>query len=410
MEEVDVPSFFLCPISLQIMRDPVTVSTGITYDRESIETWLFSGRNTTCPVTKQVLTADSDLTPNHTLRRLIQSWCILNAIERIPTPKPPINKIQILKLINEAKRPSLQLQSLQTLKSLASESEANKRCIESAGAVEFLASVITSNDNNTSTATFEEESSDFITASGEALTILYSLHISESSLNKLLTQNEKFVHSLIRMMESGAYQSRVYALLLFKSIFDVVDPMQIISLTPNFFVEVVQLMHDQISHQATKAALKLLVQICPWGRNRIKAAEAGAVSVLIELLLDTPEKRVCELILMVLDLLCGCPEGRSELVKHGAGLPVVSKKILRVSQVASERAVRVLWSIARFSASPRVLQEMSQVGVVKKLCLVLQVDCASKTKEKAREILKLHARVWNNTSCIPATLLSSYPL
>ncbi|KAE9621730.1 putative aminoacyltransferase, E1 ubiquitin-activating enzyme [Lupinus albus] len=41
-DEIDVSPFFLCPISLEIMKDPVTISTGITYDRESIEKWLFT--------------------------------------------------------------------------------------------------------------------------------------------------------------------------------------------------------------------------------------------------------------------------------------------------------------------------------------------------------------------------------
>lgn len=112
---------------------------------------------------------------------------------------------------------------------------------------------------------------------------------------------------------------------------------------------------------------------------------------------------------MVLELLCQCAEGRAELLKHGAGLAVVSKKIFRVSQVASERGVRILHSISRYSATKGVLMEMLQIGVVAKLCLVVQVDCGSKMKERAKEILKLHARQWRNSSCIPHNLLSSYP-
>jgi hypothetical protein len=96
-------------------------------------------------------------------------------------------------------------------------------------------------------------------------------------------------------------------------------------------------------------------------------------------------------------------------LKHGAGLAVVSKKILRVSHVASDKAVRILYSICRFSATSRILQEILQVGVVAKLCLVLQVDSSFKSKERAREILKLHSRVWRNSACVPAYLMSSYP-
>ncbi|XP_059428418.1 E3 ubiquitin-protein ligase PUB23-like [Corylus avellana] len=399
MDEIDVPPFFLCPISLELMKDPVTVSTGITYDRENIEKWLFSGKNNTCPATKQALPADCDLTPNHTLRRLIQSWCTMNAshgVERIPTPKPPISKTQIAKLLNNAKSPHLNTKCLQKLRSIASESAANKRCMEAAGAVEFLASIVSS-------TTVEEASS------ADALSILYSLQLSEAALKILIGKSGEFIKSLIRVMQRGRYESRAYSILLLKSMMEVADPMQMIRLETEFFVEIVQVLHDQISQQASSAALKLLIQLSPWGRNRIKAVNGGAVSVLIGLLLDSSEGRACEMMLMVVDILCGCAEGRAELLEHGAGLAIVSKKIMRVSQVATDKAVRILLSVSKFSATPAVVQEMLQLGVVAKLCLMVQMDCENKAKEKAREILKLHARAWRSSSCIPKNLLSSYP-
>ncbi|KAJ9181291.1 hypothetical protein P3X46_009434 [Hevea brasiliensis] len=413
MEEIDVPPFFLCPISLQIMRDPVTVPTGITYDRESIEKWLFSGKNDTCPVTKQVI-SDCDLTPNLTLMRLIQSWCTLNAshgIERIPTPKPPISKAQIAKIIKDAtKSPQQQIACLRKLRSIANVNDTNKKCMEAAGAVEFLASIV----NSFNSLSFEESTSDgdaieVTRPSDEALSILYGLQLSKSGLKTLIGNNGEIIQSLTNVLQNGNYESRAYASLLLKSVFEVADPMQLINLRTQLFVEIVQVLRDQISHQASKAALQLFVSLCPWGRNRIRAVEANAVSVLIDLLLDSTEKRACEMALIVLDLLCQCAEGRAEFLRHGAGLAVVSKKILRVSQVASEKAVRILLSVSKFSTTSSVLQEMLQIGVVAKLCLVLQVDCGSKTKEKAKEVLKLHARAWKNSACIPANLLSFYP-
>ncbi|GLT90141.1 hypothetical protein SLE2022_080880 [Rubroshorea leprosula] len=408
MEEIDVPPFFLCPISLEIMKDPVTVSTGITYDRESIEKWLYSGKNTTCPVTKQVI-ADSELTPNHTLRRLIQSWCVLNAshgFERIPTPKPPINKAQIAKLLTDTKSPQHQRNCLRRLQSIAAENATNKRCIEAAGAVEFLAAIVINSNS------MEESSEDGVDSTGptdEALSILYNLQLSEAGLKNLLGKNSDFVECLTRVMQRGTYESRAYAALMLKSLTEVADSMQLIGLKPQLFIEAIQILQDQISYQASKAILQLLINVCPWGRNRVKAVEAGGVPILIDLLLDSTEKRACEMILTVLEMMCGCAEGRAKLLGHAAGLAVVSKKILRVSQVASERAVRILLVVSKFCPTPSVLQEMLQLGVVSKLCLVLQVDCSSKIKERAREVLKLHARAWKNSPCIPTNLLSSYP-
>ncbi|KAL7092305.1 hypothetical protein ACP275_12G157700 [Erythranthe tilingii] len=412
MAEIEIPPYFLCPITLDIMKDPVTVSTGITYDRESIEKWIFSDKNSICPVTKQVL-VDPDLTPNITLRRFIQSWCTLNAthgVERLPTPKAPVTRSQLLKLISDAKSSQqMQTKCLQTLRSVANQNQTNRRCMETAGVADFLAALIVKNTHEASRSELSEEYlSDLNKSSDEALAIIYSLRLTESGLKRALN-NGDFVESLTFVMQNGSYESRAYAVMLLKSMVEVAEPSLLISLKPEFFSEVSQILSDQISQKSTKATLKVLIGTCAWGRNRIKAVEAGAVPVLVELLLDSSEKRTCEMVLAVLDYLCQCAEGRAELMRHGAGLAVVSKKILRVSQVASERGVRILNSISRFSATHGVLMEMLQTGVVAKLCLVVQVDCGSKTKERAREMLKLHSRAWKNSSCIPSNLMSAYP-
>ncbi|XP_006348456.1 E3 ubiquitin-protein ligase PUB22-like [Solanum tuberosum] len=410
MEEIQIPPYFICPISLEMMKDPVTISTGITYDRENIEKWIFSAKNNTCPVTKQSLITGIELTPNVTLRRFIQSWCTINAshgIERFPTPKPPVSKPQIIKLLKEAKSPMMQMKSLKTLRSIASENDANKRCMESAGAMEFLASII---NNNNSNEVFEEEEEGFMSTKDEALSILYQLKLSEQGLKSLIMSgNGEFIESLTHVMQHGSYESRAYAVMLMKDMFEVSTPTLLLSLKQEFFTQVVQVLRDEISQKATKASLQVLVHACPFGRNRVKAAEAGAIRVLVDLLLDSSEKRVCELMLILLDQLCLSAEGRAELLNHPGGLAIVSKKILRVSKVGSERAIKILHSISKFSSTPSVVQEMLSLGVVAKLCLVLQVDCGSKSKERAREILKFHAKAWSNSPCIPNNLLSSYP-
>ncbi|CAD7696914.1 unnamed protein product [Ostreobium quekettii] len=50
---VDVPSCFRCPISMDLMREPVMlIETGQVYDRAMIEAW-FEGGHDTCPVTQK---------------------------------------------------------------------------------------------------------------------------------------------------------------------------------------------------------------------------------------------------------------------------------------------------------------------------------------------------------------------
>ncbi|XP_047158803.1 E3 ubiquitin-protein ligase PUB23-like [Vigna umbellata] len=399
MDEMEVPALFLCPVSLQLMRDPVTVYTGITYDRQNIERWLFSCKNNkTCPVTRQSLSR-TDLTPNHTLRRLIQAWCDHNAClghETFSSPNPTIDQTEIVKLLLEAKKfPEKQLKCLSRLQYIALESESNKICLESAGAIDFLASTMMINSTGMSEA---------------AIKIMFHLNPSESQLKKLMNnEGIQFLESLLHVLKLGKCQSRSHTTLLLKSTLKVASPTQLNNVTPELFVEIIRVLRDQISREASKAALKLLVELCSWGRNKIKAVESGGVLVIVELLVDVSDRRACELMLIALDKLCGCAEGRAELVNHGAGIAVVAKKILRVSQVASDRGVKILTSICRYSATPRVLHEMLLFGAVSKLCLVLQVEGCFKAKERAKETLKLHSLVWRNSTCIPLPLLASYP-
>ncbi|CAI7795120.1 unnamed protein product [Closterium sp. NIES-53] len=61
---------FLCPISKEVMREPVVAADGFTYEREHMERWMASC--TLSPATGQPL-AHSSLTPNHVLKNLIAS-------------------------------------------------------------------------------------------------------------------------------------------------------------------------------------------------------------------------------------------------------------------------------------------------------------------------------------------------
>ncbi|XP_050226972.1 putative E3 ubiquitin-protein ligase LIN-1 [Mercurialis annua] len=67
------PKDFVCPITSQLFNDPVTLETGQTYERKAIQEWLKRG-NTTCPITRQPLSADSLPKTNYVLKRLITSW------------------------------------------------------------------------------------------------------------------------------------------------------------------------------------------------------------------------------------------------------------------------------------------------------------------------------------------------
>ncbi|OIW14661.1 hypothetical protein TanjilG_33003 [Lupinus angustifolius] len=78
------PEELRCPISLQLMSDPVIIASGQTYERICIEKWFRDGHNT-CPKTQQKLSHLS-LTPNYCVKGLVASWCQQNGV---PIPQGP---------------------------------------------------------------------------------------------------------------------------------------------------------------------------------------------------------------------------------------------------------------------------------------------------------------------------------
>lgn len=64
------PDEYLCPISREIMQDPVIAADGYTYERAAIESWIKTG-NSQSPMTNSPLLS-KHLTPNRTVKMLIQ--------------------------------------------------------------------------------------------------------------------------------------------------------------------------------------------------------------------------------------------------------------------------------------------------------------------------------------------------
>ncbi|VAI52275.1 unnamed protein product [Triticum turgidum subsp. durum] len=68
---------FICPLTKQVMQDPVTIETGQTFEREAILKWFRecrdNGRRPTCPLTQRELRT-TDINPSIALRNVIDEW------------------------------------------------------------------------------------------------------------------------------------------------------------------------------------------------------------------------------------------------------------------------------------------------------------------------------------------------
>ncbi|KAG2666685.1 hypothetical protein I3760_15G074900 [Carya illinoinensis] len=77
------PKEFKCPITMQVMHDPMIIASGKTFERFWIERWFNEG-NQTCPITHMKLD-NLFMTPNSILKELISAW---SSRQEITIPDP----------------------------------------------------------------------------------------------------------------------------------------------------------------------------------------------------------------------------------------------------------------------------------------------------------------------------------
>lgn len=174
---LNIPDEFRCPISLDLMRDPVIVASGHTYDRDSITRWINSEHHT-CPKSGQKLIHRA-LIPNYALKSLIHQWCqdsnvplsetslpsstgfescnrklsTAKAIDHISLTKSTLEAVKMLAdfLVGKlaAGSTEIQRQAAFELCLLAKSGMDNCRIIAEAGAIPFLVALLCSHDPRT---------------------------------------------------------------------------------------------------------------------------------------------------------------------------------------------------------------------------------------------------------------------
>jgi hypothetical protein len=131
--------------------------------------------------------------------------------------------------------------------------------------------------------------------------------------------------------------------------------------------------------------------------------------VLVEVLVDA-DKSASEKALAVLDAALASEEGRARGRAHALAVPVLVKKMFRVSDLATELVVSAMWRLGRAlrdgeeedEAVVQCLVEALRVGAFQKLLLLLQVGCRDATKEKATELLKMLNKYKGVGECVDA--------
>ncbi|XWS47175.1 hypothetical protein CRYUN_Cryun14cG0130800 [Craigia yunnanensis] len=332
-EAVSCPEEFRCPLSKELMRDPVILASGQTYDRPFIQKWLNTG-NRTCPRTQQVL-SHTVLTPNHLIREMISQWCKSQGIE-LPNP------VQYGKEegVTEAERDHFfsLLEKLSAALPVQKEAAKELRLLtkrmpsfrtlfgESVDAIPQLLTPLSGSKSQSVHPDLQED----------VITTILNLSIHDSN-KKLVAETPMVIPLLMEALRSGTIETRSNA----------------------------------------AAALFTLSAL---DSNKALIGKSGALKLLIDLL-DEGHPLAMKDVASAIFNLCIIHENKARAVRDGA-VRVILKKITDGVHVDELLAI-----LAMLSTHQRAVEEMGELGAVPCLLHIVRESTCERNKENCIAIL-----------------------
>ncbi|XP_010247268.1 PREDICTED: U-box domain-containing protein 28 [Nelumbo nucifera] len=404
---ITVPSFFKCPISLDVMKSPVSLCTGVTYDRSSIQQWLDSGNNT-CPATMQVLQS-KDFVPNHTLHRLIQIWSDSlhsNTDHDNSDPStsasssPPLTQDQVRVLVkNIEDHAENRLDCLTKILDFAKESNENRAFLAKMdGFVPIIVGVLRSNVDGRGEV--EIELSEHVVRLLDMILMDYA--DKEQLMRLTLKGNPDFLSSVVLVLKKGSLDSRVGSGRVLEAIAVNGESKLLIAEKEGILSGLIRLMSSETDSSAIESGLSCLIAVSMPRRIKLQIVRLGVVSVLSKLL-SQPDTgvSVAEKVLKLLDMVSTCPEGRTAICEDPICVATIVQKMLKVSSAVTEHAVLILWSVCHLFRDQKAQEAVTKSNGLTKILLLMQSNCSPSVRQMSSDLLKIF-RV-NSKSC-----LSSY--
>ncbi|EXB84496.1 U-box domain-containing protein 9 [Morus notabilis] len=328
------PPEFRCPLSKELMRDPVVVSTGQTYDRPFIQKWLKAG-NRTCPLTKQVL-SHTNLIPNHLIREMISQWCKCRGIE-LSDPLHYINE----EGITEADRDHFLSLLGKMSSSLPEQKEAAKE--------------------------------------------LRMLTKRMPSFRALFGESLDAIPQLLRPLSEGKSQSGiqpeiqedVITTLLNLSIHD--NNKKLVAETPMVIPLLVEALRSGTIETRTNAAAALFT-LSALDSNKALIGKSGALKPLIDLLEEGHPMAMKDVASAIFNL-CIIHENKERVVRDGA-VGVILRKITNRMHVDELLAI-----LAMIATHQKAVEEMGDLGAVPCLLNIIRESTCDRSKENGIAIL-----------------------
>ncbi|EEF28886.1 U-box domain-containing protein 9 [Ricinus communis] len=386
-ETVSCPDEFKCPLSKELMKDPVILATGQTYDRPFIQKWLRAG-NRTCPLTQQVL-SHTVLTPNHLIREMISQWCKNQGLE-LPDPVRQGNgegiteaeRDQFLSLVGKmsSELPE-QRAAAKELRRLTKRMPSFRALFgESVDAIpQLLNPLLASKSASEVQADLQED----------VITTLLNLSIHDNN-KKLVAETPAVIPLLIEALRSGTIDTRTNAAAALFTL-SALDSNKSLIGKSGALKPLIDLLEE--GHPlAMKDVASAIFTLCFVHENKARAVRDGAVRVLLKKIMDG---MLVDELLAMLAILSSHHKAIEEMGELGA-VPCLLRIIRENScERNKENCIAILHTICSNDRTKwkTVREEENAYGTISKLAR----EGTSRAKRKANGILEKLNRIVNLT-------------
>ncbi|QCD84508.1 vacuolar protein 8 [Vigna unguiculata] len=386
-----VPKDFCCPITFDLMCDPVIISTGQTYDRRSIWRWMEEG-HCTCPKTG-ILLSHNRLVPNRALRNLIMQWCSAHGVPYDP-PEGVDPSVEMFasacpskaSLVANRETAMLLIQQLadgsqvaktvaaKEIRLLAKNGKENRAFIAQAGAIPHLRKLLSSPN-----AVAQENS----------VTALLNLSIFER--NKSMIVEEGCLGSIVEVLQFGhTTEARENAAATLFSLSAVHEYKKRIADNVGA-VEALAWLLQEGTQRGKKDAVTALFNLSTHTENCLRMIEAGAVKAMV---LALGNEGVSEEAAGALALIVRQPVGAMAVVREEAAVGGLIGIMRCGTPRGKENAVAALLELCRSggaAATERVVRAPALAGLLQTLLFT----GTKRARRKAASLARVFQRCEN---------------
>lgn len=386
-EALSCPEEFKCPLSKELMRDPVILASGQTYDRPFIQKWLNAG-NRTCPQTEQVL-SHTILTPNNLIRDMISQWSKSQGIE---LPNPVMDGKE--EGVTEAERDRFfslldklcaalpqQKEAAKELRMLTKKMPSFRALFgESVDAIPQLLTPLSGSKSESCVHPDLQE---------DVITTLLNLSIHDSN-KKLVAETPMVIPLLMEALRSGTIETRSNAAATLFTL-SALDSNKALIGKSGALKPLIDLL-DEGHPLAMKDVASAIFNLCIIHENKARAVRDSAVSVILKKIMDGV---LVDELLAILAMLSTHQRAIEEIGELG-GVPCLLH-IIRESTCErnKENCIAILHTVCLNDRTKwkALREEESTHGTISKLAQ----DGTSRAKRKANGILERLRRAVNIT-------------